>query len=447
MGGTPPSFGTDGIRGVANSELTPELCTALGRAAAQVLGNGPYLVGRDPRRSGPLVQSALSVGLAAAGVDVIDIGMLPTPAIAFASAQRNLPAAVISASHNPFADNGIKFFQAGGLKLPDAIEEKLEALLESQVDTSSRSGSDIGTITFDPSVKNEYIAGVVASSPVSSLGGIRVVIDCANGATSVTAATALRALDVDVVVIHDAVDGLSINDHAGSTHPEALQRAVVEHKAVAGLAFDGDGDRVLAVDENGDLVDGDHLLALLASEAKNNGRLKGNTVVVTVMANLGFRIAMKQVGIDVHETAVGDRYILAALDANDWSLGGEQSGHVILRDISTTGDGLLAGVFLLALMQEMQKPLSELARSAMTRLPQVLRNVRVANRDALKDAVEIWDAVREAEAELGETGRVLLRPSGTEPLVRVMVEAATQQQADAVCARIYSVVERTLSDK
>lgn len=443
--GDVPTFGTDGIRGVANSELTPELCTALGRAAAPVLGDGPYLVGRDPRLSGALIQAALSVGLAASGVDVLDIGMLPTPAIAFASTKRALPAAVISASHNPFTDNGIKFFQAGGLKLPDAVEDKIEALLESPGVASPLSGSQVGSITIDDSAKFEYIQHVVMSAPVSSLNGMRIVIDCANGATSVTASVALKALDADVIVINDEPNGININDNCGSTHPEGLQRAVVEHGAAVGLAFDGDGDRVLAVDENGRLVDGDHLLALLALEAKNNNRLKGNTVVATVMANLGFRIAMENVGIEVHETRVGDRYVLEALDANDWALGGEQSGHVILRDVSTTGDGLLSGVFLLALMQETGRQLSDLASSSMTRLPQVLRNVRVINRDGLESASPIWDAVREVEKELGDSGRVLLRPSGTEPLIRVMVEAPTLEQAESACDRLCVVVEQTLA--
>jgi phosphoglucosamine mutase len=402
------------------------------------------LIGRDTRLSGPLLQAALSAGIAAEGCEVVDLGVLPTPAVAFASARLGCPAAVISASHNPFGDNGVKFFAAGGRKLTDEVEERLEGELRSPLVPGPAGASTVGRFDVDPAVADAYVAHLVASLEGRSLEGLRVAVDCANGAASGLAGTVLSALGAEVDVLHAEPDGTNINAGCGSTHPAALQAAVVERGADVGLAFDGDADRVLAVDGTGALVDGDHLIALCALDLRAQGRLHDNTVVVTVMANLGFRLAMAEHGIGIHETQVGDRYVLEALEAGGWSLGGEQSGHVIFPDLATTGDGLLTGLQLLDVVRRAGRPLAELAAQAMTRLPQVLRNVRVADREGLAGAGAVWDEVRVVEAELGDRGRVLLRPSGTEPLVRVMVEAAEAAVAEAAAERLAAVVARTL---
>jgi len=422
-------FGTDGVRGAA-SELTTELLGRLGAAARQVLGPGPFLVGRDTRESGPRIFADLAAGLG----DVVDLGVLPTPAVAFASAERGLPAAMISASHNPYADNGVKFFLAGGRKLPDDVEERLEALL---ADAAVAAVAAIPAVTLDPDPTTAYEAHVAAEH---DLAGLHVVIDCANGAASQVAPRVLERLGARVDVLHAEPNGTNINDGCGSTHPQSLQQAVVANGADVGLAFDGDADRVLAVDAQGNLVDGDQLMAILALDLRDQGRLHDDTLVVTVMSNLGLRLAMAEHGITVHETQVGDRYVLEALEAGGWSLGGEQSGHVIFRDLATTGDGLLTGVQLLDVVRRTGRPLHELA-AVMTRLPQILRNVRVASRDGLDQAADVWAAVHTVEAALGDTGRVLLRPSGTEPLVRVMVEAADQATAAEAAETIAAAVE------
>jgi phosphoglucosamine mutase len=442
-------FGTDGVRGLANQELTPELVCALGRAAARVFGiDSPFLVGRDTRISGPMLEAALTAGLTSEGAKVVHLGVLPTPGVAALAAAQAAPGAVISASHNPFPDNGIKFFAPGGRKLPDATERELEAVLREVLDTGAEhavTGAGIGRVhEAATDAVDRYAAAVVESLGGRRLDGMRIVLDCANGAASAVAPGVFRALGASVRVLFAEPDGTNINDGCGSTHPAALQSAVVEHGADAGLAFDGDADRVLAVDGAGGLVDGDHLLAICAQDMRDRGRLTDDAVVVTVMTNLGFRLAMREAGIHVEETAVGDRYVLERLEARGWSLGGEQSGHVIFRDIATTGDGLLTGLQLLDVVHRSGSPLDRLAAGAMTRLPQVLRNLRVADRDALEGASAVWDAVKMAEADLGDTGRVLIRASGTEPLVRVMVEAPTDDLAALVCERLCLVVAEQL---
>jgi phosphoglucosamine mutase len=447
-------FGTDGVRGVANAELTPELVLALGRAAARVLGSSSsegastFVVGRDTRRSGPLLQAALAAGLASEGADVVDLGVLPTPGVAHVSASRGLPAAVLSASHNPFPDNGIKLFAAGGRKLDDATEDRLEAELARILEAGSGplpTGAAVGTLLSDPSGLAEYGRHLLSCLEGRRLVPLRVVLDCAHGAAVTTAPDAFRAAGAEVLaVIGDAPDGQNINRACGSTDPSALARAVVELGADAGLAFDGDADRLIAVDAEGQVVDGDRILALFATDLAERQELGGNTVVVTVMTNLGFHHAMEAAGIAVHQTQVGDRYVLEALEANGWALGGEQSGHIVFRSLATTGDGVLSALLLLDLVARRGRPLADLAAQAMRRLPQVLRNVAVSDRDGLADAQEVWAEVAGIERDLGHDGRVLLRASGTEQLVRVMVEARTQAEAEVAAERLATVVARSL---
>jgi phosphoglucosamine mutase len=452
-------FGTDGARGVANTDLTPELVLALGRAAARVLGGGGaggragrpmFLIGRDTRVSGPLLQAALSAGLASEGAEVRDLGVMPTPGVAALSAARDIPAAMISASHNPFPDNGIKLFAAGGRKLADDVEQRLEAELGAILAGTGTlvippTGLGVGRLLVDQESLGWYEERLVASLEGRRLGGIKVALDCANGAASVTAADVFTRAGADVVAVVAAdPDGTNINDGCGSTYPARLQAAVVEHGADVGLAFDGDADRVIAVDHTGALVDGDQLIALCALDLRERDRLAEDTVVVTVMTNLGFRLAMQEHGVHVHETQVGDRYVLEALDRGGWSLGGEQSGHVIFRDLATTGDGVLTGLQLLDQVVRQGRRLAELAGTAMSRLPQVLRNVKVADLEGLAGAESVWAAVAEVEAELGQTGRVLLRSSGTERLIRVMVEAPTESAAEAATARLIQAVTLAL---
>ena len=453
---------------------------ALGRVTARGLvasGPGQIVVGRDTRRSGPMLAAALSAGLAAEGVDVIDVGVLPTPGVAALCAARGLCGAVISASHNPFADNGVKLFGPGGRKLDDATEARLEAArlaaasgpasavsgaavsgpLGSGAAVSGPSvsgpgvsgpllsGADVGRVVLEPDAGDWYRAHVVGALAGRRLDGLKVALDCANGAVSAVAAAAVRDAGAEVVaVLGAAPDGTNINRGVGSTDPGPLGELVVATGADLGLAFDGDADRVIAVDGLGRVVDGDRLLALFASDLRARGALAGDTVVVTVMTNLGFHHAMAAAGIAVHQTQVGDRYVLEALDAHGWSLGGEQSGHVIFRDLATTGDGLLSGILLADLVARAGRPLAELADRSMVRLPQVLRNVPVADRDGLAGAGAVWDAVRDAEHELDGRGRVLLRPSGTERLVRVMVEAPSEAQADDIALRLAGTVAGAL---
>ncbi len=438
-------FGTDGVRGVANVDLTAELVLALGRAAARVLGDERFLVGRDTRQSGPLLQAAFSAGVAAEGVSVVDVGVLPTPGVAHLSKLRGAPAAMISASHNPFLDNGIKLFDTEGRKLDDDIEGQVEAELAACLDRGPTPGpTDVGRLTVDALAVDAYVAHLLAALGERRLDGMTIVLDCANGAASEIAPHVFSALGADVRILFNRPDGTNINDGCGSTHPEALQEAVLEEGAVAGLAFDGDADRVLAVDEAGGLVDGDHLLALFARDLKDQGRLAADSVVVTVMTNLGFRLAMAEAGVEVVETQVGDRYVLAALEAGGLTLGGEQSGHLIFRDLATTGDGILTSILLLDLVARRRRPLGELSSEAMEQLPQALRSVRVGDPAGLDDAAAVWAEVRRIEDELGTRGRVLLRRSGTEPLVRVMAEAGTHAAAEAAVAHLCEVVTAAL---
>ncbi|MCY9787542.1 phosphoglucosamine mutase [Nocardiopsis sp. EMB25] len=440
-------FGTDGVRGVAGRDLTASLALELSVAAARVLaeraeGRRPLaVVGRDPRASGEFLEAAVVAGLASTGVDVVRVGVLPTPAVAFLTGELDADFGVmLSASHNPAPDNGIKFFARGGQKLADALEDEIEGMLG--VPSTPAVGDEVGRVTDATDGAERYVGHVLSSLP-HRLDGLKVVVDCANGASSAVAPEALRRAGAEVVTIGDRPDGLNINEGCGSTHLEALREAVVRHGADAGIANDGDADRCLAVDSEGRVVDGDHILAILAVEAKEAGRLAEDTLVVTVMSNLGLKQAMEREGIAVVETAVGDRYVLEEMKRGGFGLGGEQSGHVILLDHATTGDGVLCGLHLLAAMARRQLGLAELAK-VMTRLPQVLVNVSGVDKARTHESEELAAAVREAEAELGGSGRVLLRPSGTEPKVRVMVEAPEQEQAGAVAERLAAAVRSAL---
>jgi len=442
-------FGTDGVRGVANRDLTPELVTALGRVAARVLDARTWLVGRDTRRSGTLLEAALVAGLCAEGVDVVSVGVLPTPGVAYLSQVDALPAAMISASHNPFPDNGIKLFAPGGRKIPDDTERRVEHLLAALIgdpdgatpDRHAPDGEDVGAWRTEPSASQRYVDHLAATLEGRTLEGLHVVVDCGNGAASVVAPAAFRALGARVTVLNDTPDGTNINAACGSTDPSALQRAVVAEHADAGLAFDGDADRVIAIDERGEIVDGDQVLAILALDLAQHGRLRHDALAATVMSNLGLRRALHEHGIELVETAVGDRNVLVAMDERDLALGGEQSGHVILADHATTGDGTLTGIVLLDVVRRSGRPLSDLA-GVMTRLPQVLRNVRVSDKTILDGdgAATVRDVIRAVEDELADDGRVLVRVSGTEPVVRVMVEATTEARAQQCADRLVDAV-------
>ncbi|HVV36023.1 MAG TPA: phosphoglucosamine mutase [Acidimicrobiales bacterium] len=437
-------FGTDGVRGVAFEELTTDLVYGLGRAAARVLGAGEaFHVGRDTRESGPALQAALAAGLAAEGARIVDLGVIPTPGVAFVCAARNAPGAVLSASHNPYQDNGVKFFARGGVKLTDDVEQRIE----DQMRELAPHGD--GPANATPQVRDEgavaeYERQLLGSLEGRRLDGLSVVLDCAHGAASTIAPRVFADAGARVTVMANAPTGTNINDGCGSTHPEALQAEVVRVGADVGLAFDGDADRVLAVDAAGELVDGDHILAVCALDRRERSRLVGDTLVVTVMANLGLRIAMEQHDVNVVETAVGDRYILEAMASGGWTLGGEQSGHIVFRDLATTGDGMLTGLQLLDVVARSGRPLADLA-SVMTRLPQVMINVRGVDCGRLDDTPSIWAMVDKETIGLGSNGRVLLRKSGTEPIVRVMVEAATEPQAHEVAERIASLVQEELA--
>jgi len=439
-------FGTDGVRGVANTELTPELALGLGRAAARVLGAERVVIGRDTRRSGPMLEAALAAGLASEGADVVLVGVVPTPGVAWIAAHRGWAGAVISASHNPYADNGIKLFGLGGRKLADDVEEAVERAWHRAVgpDAERPSGASVGTIEVDASLVDRYEDALVDTVP-GRLDGLRVVLDCAHGAASRIGPEVFRRLGASVHVLHDRPDGSNINTDAGALHPAVLAEAVVAHGADAGLAFDGDADRVIAVDATGEVVDGDHLIALCALDRRARGLLVADTVVVTVMANLGFRRAMAEHGIGVVETPVGDRYVLEALDAGGFSLGGEQSGHIIFRDLAGTGDGVLSGLQVLDVVRRCGRSLADLAAAAMTRLPQVLVNVRVARRDPAV-ATTLAGEIAAAARRLGDDGRVLVRPSGTEPLIRVMVEATDPVLARSVAEELAAAALRACGE-
>ena len=443
-------FGTDGVRGIANQDLTAELALDLSVAAAHVLGDvGEFegtrpvaVVGRDPRASGEFLEAAVVAGLASAGVDVLRVGILPTPAVAYLTdSLRADLGVVLSASHNPMPDNGIKFFASGGNKLPDEIEGEIERRIGEAWQRPV--GAAVGRVHNYPAGSVSYIDHLVESLPYS-LDGMKVVIDCAQGAAYAVAPEALRRAGADVVCIGAEPDGLNINDGYGSTHIGRLQEAVLAHRADVGIAHDGDADRCLAVDAAGVVVDGDQILAVLALSMREAGVLAHNTVVATVMSNLGFRLAMEREGVRVVETAVGDRYVLEAMKAGGFSLGGEQSGHVILLDHATTGDGVLTALHLLGRTAATGKPMGELA-AVMTRLPQVLVNVQDVDKTSVASSEQVAQAVASAKAELGASGRVLLRPSGTEPLVRVMVEAPTREQATKVADHLAASVRAALT--
>ncbi|MGW5365072.1 phosphoglucosamine mutase [Actinopolymorpha pittospori] len=443
-------FGTDGVRGLANGELTAELALDLSVAAAHVLGEaGAFeghrptaVVGRDPRASGEFLEAAVVAGLAGAGVDVLRLGVLPTPAVAHLTDSMGADVGVmLSASHNPMPDNGVKFFSRGGHKLDDAIEDLIEARLREPWQRPT--GPGVGRVRDDQAGFEAYVAHLVESVP-HRLDGLRVVVDCANGAAYRTAPETLRRLGATVIAIHAEPDGLNINDHCGSTHLESLTAAVIEHGADVGIAHDGDADRCLAVDRHGNVVDGDQILAILAVGMKEAGTLANDTVVVTVLSNLGFSLAMQREGIKVEQTKVGDRYVLEAMKAGKLTLGGEQSGHILLLDHATTGDGVLAAAHLLSRMAVTGRSLDDLA-GVMTRMPQVQINVRNVDKARADADPTVLAAVQSAAEELGETGRVILRPSGTEPVVRVMVEAPTFEQAQLVADDLASVVEHSLA--
>ncbi|MGC0142868.1 MULTISPECIES: phosphoglucosamine mutase [unclassified Pseudactinotalea] len=444
-------FGTDGVRGLANREVTAELALRLGMAAASVLtAHGRFedrrpkaIVGRDPRVSGQFLAAATIAGLSSAGVDVEDLGVLPTPAVAHLTSVEDADLAVmISASHNPMADNGIKFFARGGHKLDDDVEDAIEAALHAPVELPV--GDDVGRVVLDRGVGGDRYVQHLLSTTSIPLRGLRIAVDCANGAASEVGPQALRDAGADVVVINASPDGRNINEMCGSTHPEQLQAVTVASEAHLGVAFDGDADRCLAVDHTGALVDGDQIMGILAQAMKEAGTLAYDTLVVTVMSNLGLLLAMREAGITTVQTGVGDRYVLERMRAGGFSLGGEQSGHLVLADHATTGDGLLTALHLAARVAQTGRSLADLA-GAVPRLPQVLINVSGVDKTRVDSDAEVRTAVAAAEARLGETGRVLLRPSGTEPLVRVMVEAAQQDQAEEEARVLADVVRARLA--
>jgi phosphoglucosamine mutase len=448
-------FGTDGVRGLANRDVTAELALDLSVAAAHVLGaSGAFeghrpraVVGRDPRASGEFLAAAVAAGLASAGVDVVNVGVLPTPGVAHLTGAMDVDLGVmLSASHNPMPDNGIKFFARGGHKLDDDVEDAIERRMREPWDRPT--GAAVGRITLDPGLAaDRYVEHLVASlgpHGPRALAGMRVAVDCANGAASEVGPAALRAAGADVVVINASPDGRNINEKCGSTHPEQLQAAVVAAGADLGVAFDGDADRCLAVDADGALVDGDQIMGILAVTLKERGELVADTLVTTVMSNLGLQLAMAAAGIRTVQTGVGDRYVLEEMRAGGYVLGGEQSGHLILSRHATTGDGTLTALQLAARVAASGRTLAELAASV-PRLPQVLVNVSGVDRTRAQDDEGVLAAVARASEILGPGGRVLLRPSGTEPLVRVMVEAAEQAQADRIAAELAEVVRERLA--
>lgn len=450
-----PIFGTDGVRGLANGILTADLALTLAQATAVVLGQGrtaetrkaegkrlTAVVARDPRVSGHFLTAAVAAGLASSGVDVLEAGVIPTPALAFLVGDRDADFGVmISASHNAAPDNGIKIFARGGVKLPDVVEQRIEAAMEG--DKLRPTGEGVGRIDRFSDAEDRYVVHLLGSLP-HRLDGIKVVLDCAHGAASGVSPETFRDAGAEVTVIGAEPDGLNINDGVGSTHLDNLAEAVVRLGADIGIAHDGDADRCLAVDADGNVIDGDQIMAILAVSMKERGRLTDDTLVATVMSNLGLHVAMREHGITVRQTAVGDRYVLEDMNAGGFALGGEQSGHVIMSEYATTGDGLLTGLHLVAEMARQKKSIAELA-SIMTVYPQVLVNVRGVDKDRVADDEAVQAAVREVETELGDTGRVLLRKSGTEPLVRVMVEAADAESAQAYADRLSDVVRDRLA--
>ena len=448
------AFGTDGVRGDTRSELTEDRVEALGRAAAEVLGAERFAIGRDPRSSGPALVAALGRGVAAAGGVPVDLGVLPTPAVARWCEDEGSAGAMVSASHNPWHDNGVKLFATGGRKLDDNVQDEIERGMRRLVtDSGGNPGSaDAGAAasgalpeTREPA-RLRHVQAVISSIGGRDLAGLRLVVDCANGAASVSGPECLRRLGAEVESIHASPDGRNINLGCGSLHPESLQAAVLAAGADAGVAFDGDADRVVAVDHRGGLVDGDQILAVCAIDRSRRGRLAGGAVVVTVMANLGLRRAMEANGINVVETAVGDRHVLGALEERALVLGGEQSGHLIFRDLATTGDGLLTAVQLLDTVRRSGRALADVAAEAMTRMPQVLVGVPVRRPGRPADLDAVLGPLTEAAAtRLGHRGRALVRPSGTEPVIRVMVEADDEAVARSEAESLSASIAEALS--
>ncbi|MEV8251771.1 phosphoglucosamine mutase [Microbacterium sp. NPDC076768] len=450
-----PIFGTDGVRGLANGVLTADLALTLAQATAVVLGQGrtaearkaegkrlTAVVARDPRVSGHFLAAAVSAGLASSGVDVLEAGVIPTPALAFLVADRDADFGVmISASHNAAPDNGIKIFARGGRKLPDAVEQRIEEAMAGEI--LRPTGAGVGRIERFSDAEDRYVVHLLGSLP-NRLDGIHVVLDCAHGAASGVSPDTFRDAGAELTVIGAEPDGWNINDGVGSTHLDNLAEAVVRLGADIGIAHDGDADRCLAVDAQGNAIDGDQIMAILALAMKDRGHLVDDTLVATVMSNLGLHVAMRENGIAVRQTAVGDRYVLEDMNQGGYSLGGEQSGHVIMSEFATTGDGILTGLHLVAEMARQKKSIAELA-AVMKVYPQVLINVRDVDKDRVADDEGVLQAVREVEAELGDTGRVLLRKSGTEPLVRVMVEAADAESVHAYADRLAAVVKERLA--
>lgn len=443
-------FGTDGVRGVANDSLTPELAYHLGRAAAYIFGENKehptFLIGRDTRRSGTMLESILAAGIASAGGECYMAGIIPTPAVAYLTRTHHMDAGVmISASHNPFEYNGIKFFDAYGYKLSDDVEDKIEEFMlrDERSGLQSRPvGAGIGTISLHADLQKEY-ADFICKSTSLDLAGLKVVYDGANGAAFLLGPEILSRLGAEVIAIHQEPNGVNINDNCGSTHLDSLKATVLQYGADVGIANDGDADRCLAIDEKGCELDGDQLMLLCALKLKDEGRLKKDTVVGTVMSNIGFHKALKERGCKSEITAVGDRYVLEKMRKDGYCLGGEQSGHIIFLDYNTTGDGLLTAVQLLSIMKEKQKPLSELA-ALMTRYPQILKNVTVQTKSGWEDNSLIMAAISAGEAELGDDGRILVRPSGTEPLIRVMAEGPDMNQLQRIVDDIAVVIEHEM---
>ncbi len=441
------AFGTDGIRGVANSEVTPELALTLGRAAARHLAGSPWLLGRDTRRSGPMLLAALAAGLASEGCDVVDVGVIPTPGLAWLAGEWGYPAAMVSASHNPFGDNGIKLLATGGTKLSLADERAVQEELEG-LETGRRSPSgtsEVGRVSSDPDAVDAYVDRLVSVEPGAAGYDGSIVVDCANGSASVVAGAVFGRLGIEHRLVNASPDGTNINAGCGSTHLDRLQEEVRTSGASLGIAYDGDADRMLAVDHSGAVVDGDQLVALFAADLHGRGELAGGHVVVTVLSNLGLRLYLGELGVSLVETPVGDRHVADALELGGYVLGGEQSGHLIFRQHATTGDGVLTSLKLLELLARSGMPLAKLAAGSMQRQPQAMVNVPVADRSRLQSATAVWTEVAAVESELGATGRVVIRSSGTEPAVRVMVEAPTADEVERHLQRLAAVVRRELA--
>lgn len=438
-------FGTDGVRGIANRELTPELAFKIGRAGAYVLAehgqSKRIVIGRDTRISGDMLEAALVAGICSVGMDVCKVGIMPTPAIAYLTRDLNAAAGVvISASHNPVEDNGIKFFGPSGYKLSDQLEENIESMIFNETKYPAPIGGDLGRVHIIKDSVERYVNFACSTINVS-LSGLKIVVDCANGAAYQVAPRILSELGAEVIPIFNTPDGVNINVDCGSTHPEMLMKKVVEYQADLGLAHDGDADRVLAVDAQGNLVDGDQIMVICARQLKSKNLLPHDTVVVTVMSNMGLHAAMRQSGIKVLQTKVGDRYVMEKLLESGAVLGGEQSGHIIFLDHSTTGDGIITALKLLEVIKETNQPLEVLA-AQMERYPQMLKNVRVKDKELVMTSNELASAIKGAEEYLQGEGRVLVRPSGTEPVIRVMAEAKDQQKLKAVVDKLVAVVEK-----